>query len=44
VAVLAPVEPLVVPGLMAYISLIVRVSQDYEGLGWVRYDSEFSNL
>ncbi len=41
VAVLAPTEPRVIPELMAYMGLIVRVSQDYEGLGWVRYDSAF---
>ena len=27
--------------LMAYLNLIVRASQDYEGLGWVLYDSAF---
>ncbi len=42
VAVLATHEPTVVPELMAYMGLIIRVSQDYEGLGWVRYDSAFS--
>jgi len=26
---------------MAYMGIITRVSQDYEGLGWVRYDSAF---
>jgi len=36
VAVLALAEPLVVPKLMAHLNLIVRVSQDYEGLGWVQ--------
>ena len=41
VAVVAPVEPLAVPELMAYMGTIVRVSQDYDGLGWVRYDSAF---
>lgn len=41
VAVMAPVEPQVVPEMMAYLSLIVRASQDFEGLGWVRYDSAF---
>ena len=39
--VLAPHEPHTVPELMAYMGIIVRVSQDYEGLGWVRYDSTF---
>ena len=28
-------------GMMAYMGTIVRVSQDYDGLGWVRYDSAF---
>ena len=41
VAVLAPHEPHTVPELMAYMGIIVRVSQDYEGLGWVRYVSAF---
>ena len=41
VAVLAPSEPQVIPELMAYMGLILRVSQGYEGLGWVRYDSAF---
>ena len=41
VAVLAPTEPQVIPELMAYMGLIIRVSQDYEGLGWVRYDAAF---
>ena len=41
VAVVAPVEPLSVSELMAYMGTIVRVSQDYDGLGWVRYDSAF---
>ena len=41
VAVLAPSEPQVIPELMAYMGLILSVSQDYEGLGWVRYDSAF---
>ena len=41
VAVLAPSEPQAVPELMAYLNLIVRASQDYEGLGCVRYDSAF---
>ncbi len=47
VAVFATHEPTVVPELMAYIELmaymilIIHVSQDYERLGWVRYDSAF---
>ena len=32
-AVLAPGEPQVISELMAYLNLILRVSQDYEGLG-----------
>ena len=35
VVALAPTEPQVIPELMAYMGLIVRVCQDYEGLGWV---------
>lgn len=41
VAVLAPADLLAVPELMAYMGTIVRMSQDYEGLGWVRYDLVF---
>ena len=41
VAVLAPYEPSAIPELMAYMGIIIRVSQDYEGLRWVRYDSAF---
>ena len=40
-AVLVPAEPLVVPELIAYMGITVRVSQDYEGLGWVWYNSAF---
>ena len=38
---LAPSEPQVIPELKAYMVLILRVSQDYKGLGWVRYESAF---
>ena len=41
VEVFSPYEPHTVPELMAYIGIIIRVSQDYEGLGWVRYDLAF---
>ena len=41
VSVLAPLHPDRVPELMAYQSTIVRASQDYAGLAWVRYDSAF---
>ena len=41
VAVIAPGKPRTMPELMVYIGTIVRVLQDYEGLGWVRYDSAF---
>ena len=41
VAVLGPQEPQVIPDLMAYMGFVIRVSQDHEGLGWVRYDSAF---
>ena len=40
-AVVAPSEPHTEPELMAYTGVIVRVSQDYEGRGWVRYNSAF---
>ena len=37
----APQAPHLIPELMAYLATIVRVSQDYTGLAWVRYDSAF---
>ena len=33
--------PRLIPELMVYLALIVRVSQDFAGLAWVRYDSAF---
>lgn len=41
VAVRGPTAPELIPELMAYLANIVRVSQDYTGLGWVRYDAAF---
>ena len=41
VSVLAPLYPEHVPELMAYMTTIIRASQDYAGLAWVRYDSAF---
>jgi len=41
VSVLAPQAPHLIPELMAYMATIVRVSQDYSGLAWVRYDAAF---
>ena len=41
VSVLAPSQPELIPELMSYMSLIIRVSQDYSGLAWVRYDAAF---
>ena len=41
VSVRAPQSPYLIPELMAYMSTIVRVSQDYSGLAWVRYDAAF---
>ena len=41
VSVLAPQYPERIPELMAYQATIVRASQDYAGLAWVRYDSTF---
>ena len=41
VVVLSPSEPHTVPELMAYMGIIIRVSQDYDGLGWVWYDLAF---
>ncbi len=39
VAVQVPKAPLLAPELMAYQATIVRASQDYAGLAWVRYDA-----
>lgn len=36
-----PFYPQAIPELMAYISLNICCSQDYEGLAWVRYDMSF---
>jgi len=33
--------PQLVPELLAYMSTVIRVSQDYSGLAWVRYDAAF---
>lgn len=41
VSVRASVTPALIPELMAYMAHIVRVSQDYAGLAWVRYDAAF---
>ena len=41
VATRAPQAPHLIPELMAYLATIVRVSQDYAGLAWVRYDAAF---
>ena len=32
---------LLIPEFMAYMTTIVKVSQDYSGLAWVRYDATF---
>ena len=41
VSVRATQAPHLIPELMAYMATIVRVSQDYAGLAWVRYDVGF---
>ena len=41
VATRAPQAPELIPELMAYLATIVRVSQDYSGMAWVRYDAAF---
>ena len=41
VTVRAVPAPHLIPELMAYQATIVRVSQDYAGLAWVRYDAAF---
>lgn len=38
VATRAPQAPQLIPKLMVYLATIERVSQDYTGLAWVRYD------
>ena len=40
-SVLGSHDPACVPELMAYLITIARVSQDYTGLAWVRYDAAF---
>ena len=37
----ATAAPELIPELMAYMATIVWVSQDFEGLAWVRYDVAF---
>ena len=41
VSVRTPPAPHLIPEFMAYMATIVRVSQDYAGLAWVRYDAAF---
>ena len=41
ILVLGPVYSQAIPELMAYMSLIIRCSQDYEGLAWVCYNMSF---
>ena len=41
VSVLGPSFPEAIPELMGYMSLIIRCSQDYEGLAWVWYDMAY---
>ena len=41
VSVLGPAYPEAIPELMAYAATIVRVSQDFSGLAWQRYDAGF---
>ena len=41
ISVLSGSFPKAVPELMAYMVTITRVSQDFAGLSWVRYDSAF---
>ena len=41
VNVLGPHAPETIPELMAYMATIIRVSQDYQGLAWVRYEVGF---
>ena len=39
--VLGPQFPEAIPELLAYMASIIRVSQDYSELAWVRYDAAF---
>ncbi len=41
VGVLAAKHPEAIPELMAYLICIARVSQDFAGVAWVRYDAAF---
>ncbi len=41
VSVQATAAPSMIPELMAYMAMMVQVSQDYPGLAWVRYDTAF---
>ena len=41
VSVRAHQAPALIPELMAYMATIVRVSQDYDGLAWMRYDAAY---
>ena len=41
VAVRVPKAPLLAPEFMTYQATIMRASQDYAGLAWVRYDAAF---
>ena len=43
-SVLSGSSPEAVPELLAYLVTITRVSQDYVGLAWVRYESSFCRL
>ena len=40
-SVLASTHPAAIPELMAYLVTVSRVSQDFSGLAWVRYDAAF---
>ncbi len=37
----ATTAPHLIPELMAYMTTIIRVSQDYAGLAWFRYNAAF---
>ena len=39
--VLASAHPPLIPEFMEYVGTIVRASQDFAGLAWVRYDTSF---
>ena len=44
VGVMSIKHPEAVPELMSYVVAIIRASEDYAGLAWVRYDAAYRQL